>query len=120
MNRRDFVKYSLLTAGGVAGLGLRANHTLAQVAGGGTRTLIHVMLLGGADLRYLFVPDPKSSPEYAAAFWEARRSIYQYNAANTQLYPTYDAVFSALYRPVTDPASGLPRQTTVGFLGVRS
>ena len=41
------------------------------------RTLIHVMLLGGADLRYLFVPDPASAPEYAAKFWEARKSIYQ-------------------------------------------
>jgi uncharacterized protein (DUF1501 family) len=60
------------------------------------------MLLGGADLRFLFVPDPAASPEYAAKFWEARQSIYQYNAANTALYPDYNAVFSGQYTAATD------------------
>jgi uncharacterized protein (DUF1501 family) len=65
------------------------------------------MLLGGADLRYLFVPDPGSTLEYAAKFWGARRSIYQYNAANAALYPDYAAVWKNLYTSVTDPVMGL-------------
>ena len=110
MKRRDFLKYSLYTTmltGGSAALGLRATKALAATAGTPFgRTLIHVMLLGGADLRYLFVPDPGSSPEYATKFWDARSSIYQDNAANTTLYPNYNAVWSGLYAPTVDPVSG--------------
>ncbi len=108
MKRRDFLKYSLYTSMMTGGAGSRRAHSAQAVPympyG---RTLIHVMLLGGADLRFLFVPDPVASPEYSARFWQARQSIYQYNAANTALYPDYDATFSGLYTPATDTASGL-------------
>lgn len=110
MNRRDLLKYTLCAAalaGGRTGL--------AQVGGGVPfgRTLINVMFLGGADLRYLFVPNPVTDSEYAAAFWDARSPIYQYNAANAALYPDYLSVFdpdtpgSGLYAPVSDTLSGL-------------
>jgi uncharacterized protein (DUF1501 family) len=108
MNRRDFLKYSLYTGmmtSGTAALGLRTASAQAMGTPYG-RTLVHVMLLGGADLRYLFVPDPGAQPEYAAKFWEARQSIYQDDAANTALYPDYATVFSNLYTPASDTANG--------------
>ena len=110
MKRRDFLKYSLYTSmmtGGAAALlpGAASAQAVPYTPYG--RTLVHVMLLGGADLRFLFVPDPLASPEYAAKFWEARQSIYQYNAANTALYPDYNSVWSNLYTPTTDTTSGL-------------
>lgn len=111
MRRRDLLKYSLyatLATSGLTRFGLRP--AAEQMAGAGIaygRTLIHVMLLGGADLRYLFVPDPASAREYAAAFCNARKSIYQYNGANAAIYPDYGAVWRALYRSVTDLLTGV-------------
>ncbi len=76
------------------------------------RTLINVMLLGGADLRFLFVPDPATQPEYAAKFWEGRQGLYQSTAADLAQYPDFASLFdlanpsAGLYRLVTDPASG--------------
>jgi uncharacterized protein (DUF1501 family) len=104
MNRRDFLKRSMYTAlmsGGAASLGLgtpRVASAQAAIAYG--RTLVNVMLLGGADLRFLLVPEPGTP--YADKFWDARKSIYQYNPANTALYPDYLAVWNALYTPATD------------------
>ncbi len=108
MKRRDFLKYSLYTSmmtGGAAALLPGAAGAQAAPYTPYGRTLIHVMLLGGADLRFLFVPDPVAAPEYAARFWEARQSIYQYNAANTALYPDYNAVFAGQYTAATDGAT---------------
>jgi uncharacterized protein (DUF1501 family) len=111
MQRRDFLKlslYSALLAGSATQL------ARAQMGGGSYgRTLINVMLLGGADLRHLFIPDPATQPEYAAKFWEARQSIYQSTAANAALYPDYPSLFNAadpaagLYRIINDPVSGV-------------
>jgi uncharacterized protein (DUF1501 family) len=104
MNRRDFLKRSMYTAlmsGGAASLGLgtpRVASAQAAIAYG--RTLVNVMLLGGADLRFMLVPEPGTP--YAEKFWDARKSIYQYNPANTALYPDYLAVWNALYTPATD------------------
>ena len=96
-----------MSSGAMGFGGLRLASAQTQAAGTPYgRTLINVMLLGGADLRYLFVPDPLSEPEYAAKFWDARQSIYQYNGANAALYPTYDTVWDGLYTSVTDSASG--------------
>ena len=64
------------------------------------RTLINVMLVGGADFRHLFVPSPDFNPDYVNRFWAARRSIY------TQNYSDYAAMFAAEYRLVNDPLSG--------------
>ncbi len=108
MNRRDFLKYSIYTTmmlGMTTRLGVQTANAQAATSYG--PTVINIMLLGAADLRYLFVPHPGSAPEYATAFWNARKSIYQYNAANTTLYPDYDAVFSGLYTPSTDIPSGV-------------
>ncbi len=101
MKRRSFLKYSVgsaLLAGTNVGfnLGTAQAHSTASYG----RTLLNIMLLGGADLRYLFVPDPTLVPEYAAKFWEARSSLYQDTPANAAQLPDYDAVWSNLYTPV--------------------
>jgi len=73
----------------------------AGTASGFQRTLINVMLLGGADLRHLFVPDPGSP--YAAKFWEARSDIYRDNTKNRAKYATYEDVWADLYLQTTAP-----------------
>jgi uncharacterized protein (DUF1501 family) len=102
MKRRQFLK-SGLCATALLGLSSGIAPRLASAAIGGglpfKRTLINLMLLGGADLRFLFVPDPSTA--YAVKFWEARQSLYQDTTANTTLYPTYNAVWNNLYLPVT-------------------
>ncbi len=60
MKRRDFLRNALGTSAmlglGAAGLTPRLANALAPV--GFQRTLVNVMLLGGADMRFLFVPEP--------------------------------------------------------------
>ena len=81
MDRRSFLKGALYTAGsvGVAGSALSpsdlwACSTLPQ------RRLINVTLVGGADLRQVFVPEvpPQEAllTPYAQAFWKSRASLY--------------------------------------------
>lgn len=116
MNRRKFMRYAfhstLIVAGGAA---LRLRAARAQTAPYG-RTLVNIMLLGGADLRHLFVPDPAAMPEYAERFWAARSSIYQDTAANADLYPDYDAVWANLYTPASDGVSRFGIHTSAGWL----
>jgi uncharacterized protein (DUF1501 family) len=119
MKRRDFLKYSIYTSmmtGGAAALlpGTASAQAVPYTPYG--RTLVHVMLLGGADLRFLFVPDPGTQPEYAAKFWEARQSIYQYNAANTALFPDYATVFSGQYLPASDGVSSFGINNNAAWL----
>ena len=102
MKRRQFLKSSVY-ASAMLGFSTGLAPRLAHAAIGGglafNRTLINLMLLGGADLRFLFAPVPATA--YATKFWEARKSLYQNNVANTTLYPTYDAVWTDLYLPIT-------------------
>lgn len=101
MKRRQFLKSSVY-ASAMLGLssGFASRLARAAIAGGlpFKRTLINLMLLGGADLRFLFVPEPGTA--YATKFWETRKELYQNNATNTTLYPTYEAVWTGLYLPV--------------------
>ncbi len=118
MNRRVFLKRSMQTAivgGGAAtlGLGVAKNaHALPGIPHG--RTLINVMLLGGADLRFLLVPEPGTA--YADKFWEARRSLYQDTPANTALYPDYISVWNNLYTPATDGVTTFGIHNNAGWL----
>ena len=103
MKRRDFLKNTL---GASAMLGLGAGMTprlvnaLAPSDFGFQRTLVNCMLLGGADLRYLFVPEPGTA--YADKFWEARSDIYLSTAQNQAKYGTYADVWADLYQPTVD------------------
>lgn len=101
MNRREFLKNTLVSA---AALGMAANLDwrlasafAAELMAESDRTIINTMLLGGADLRYLFVPDPTTA--YATKFWEARQNLYRNNAANRAKYTIYEDVWADLYLP---------------------
>ena len=88
MKRRDFLKYSLYATammGTIPSFGVRvANAAAIPGASPFGRTLVNIMLLGGADLRFLFAPAPGSA--VADKYWEVRRAIYQSTAADRQQY----------------------------------
>lgn len=97
MRRRRFI--AGLTGIAMGGAMLRPRRANAQSAP--ARTLVNIMLIGGADLRHVIVPSPTFDPSYVNAFWAARRGLY------TQNYADYAALFAAEYRPVSDPLSGM-------------
>lgn len=73
MNRRDFLKFSMLaSAAGSIGLPFSAfaNH------GGNHKLLVNVMLLGGADFRFLIAPNPAKDPDYANVYANARENLF--------------------------------------------
>lgn len=63
------------------------------------RTVINVMLFGGADTRFIFMPEPlHSSPTfYVDLIWAARAGLYPGD------YSDYKAMFDAEYDLVADP-----------------
>ena len=81
MERRNFLK-SIFYTSVVSGAGLVLPSTGAFAFTTGTpipRTLVNLMLLGGADLRFLFIPhpdDPLPGTGYINKFWEKRSSLY--------------------------------------------
>ena len=96
MDRRNFLKTSLLaSAAGVGALsGLSSRAAFAQAtctAPVMPRTVINVMLYGGADTRFFFMPAPNhtSATGYLDLIWAARAGLYP-NA-----YPDYATMFAA-------------------------
>ena len=124
MKRRDFIKsifYTTSAVGTVSTLGLPLDRALA--AGNPfpelNRTLVDVMLLGGADLRFLFVPHPDEplTQDYIPPFWAARKALYQFYSASAGTTIGYEN-----YRDLWDgvPANDLPPlYETVEFDGFR-
>ena len=104
IKRREFLRQSLLAslAAGVAlGRPTRVLGAECQVVDI-PRTLVNVMLQGGADLRYLFMPSPGHfDSTYVNLIWEARKALY------AEEYSNYLQMFDNEYSPVTDPVSGL-------------
>lgn len=97
MDRRDFLKRTIYTAsmmGAALYFTLPASKAFASSAALTNRVLVNVMLLGGADLRFLLVPEPGTP--YADKFWEKRKSLY----VSDTLYPSYQACFDDLYDSV--------------------
>jgi uncharacterized protein (DUF1501 family) len=101
MKRREFLKTAACSAVSM-GLFGHAGPRSAFAAVTPQRTLVNTMLVGGADMRYLFVPSPGSA--YADTFWNARQSIYNGDGAPT--YTTYDQAWADLYLP-TDSGTGI-------------
>ncbi len=105
LDRRAFLRRSLWAA---AGAGLVMGHNMPAWAAGECalsdvpRTLVNVMLQGGADLRYLFMPAPEHPDgAYIELIWGARRSLYDASYANFQ------QMFDAEYLRVSDPLGGV-------------
>ena len=116
MNRRDFLKLSLCSAT-LFGSALPFKFSSAAL-GSYQRALVNVMLLGGADFRYLFVPNPTKDPLYGLKFWQSRQPIY--NAySNDPKYPQYSIFGEAwldLYQAPNDTAATFGIHKNAGWL----
>jgi len=101
-SRREFLRQSLY-ASLVAGLATgKPARTMAMScpAVDMPRTLVNVMLQGGADFRFLFMPAPDHpDATYLKLTWEARRSLYD------SVYASYTQMFGQEYDQVKDPIS---------------
>lgn len=102
LSRRQFLRRLVAGSAIMAGLPLLPGATL-QAAGTVPRTLINLMLYGGADLRYLFAPDPLSAnPVYVQQYWQARRALYDGS------YSDYASMYTAEYTTVgSSPSFGI-------------
>lgn len=98
MKRRSFLK-GISGYAALYGTGLGASFSFSDVqALGAQRTLVNIMLVGGADFRFLLAPSPGTA--YADIFWSARKSLYRYTSTDQAVYNTYDDVWNDLYLPV--------------------
>ena len=99
MKRREFMRRTMLATAVGAGVGmglpvssLAATCTLENHP----RTLVNLMLYGGMDSRFLFMPSPGHfSANYLEKIWAARQAIY------TENYPDYATMFANEYLPVS-------------------
>lgn len=96
MKRRDFLKTTIYGTS-LLGLAQGPASRSASAATTAQRTVVNIMLRGGADLRYPLVPVPGSA--YADAFWRARQDIY--NTSPATAYAGYDQAFNDLYLPAS-------------------
>lgn len=78
-----------------------ASHNLFADVPQTDRRLVNVMLEGGADFRFVFVPAPDYDPTYVEQFWSARAALY---AAGD--YADYASMYDSEYITVTDSESG--------------
>lgn len=118
MNRRHFMKSTLLA---FAALGMGAPALLAKGAWahhGQTvvnRILVNNMLLGGADLRYLFAPAPNHAT--APAYFQARRNLFtQASDGSNANYLNYDQLYADQYLETTFGSETFGIHRTAGWL----
>lgn len=104
MRRREFIRNSTLAsiaAGGqlgLPGLGFAQSCPVVDLP----RTVVNVMLQGGADFRFMFMPSPgHADSDYVDMIWAARQAIYD------SAYQSYQEMFDSEYDLVTDPLAGL-------------
>lgn len=100
MKRREFMRRTML-ASAIAGTGVGLGLPLTSMAASCTlenrpRTLVNLMLYGGMDSRFIFMPSPNHFDQnYPDKIWTARQVLY----ANT--YPDYTTMFNNEYLPVS-------------------
>lgn len=105
ISRRSFLCRTIsasLAAGVLAGQpGLLLAQDQACIPQDMPRTLVNVMLQGGADFRYLLMPSPgHPDSQYVSLLWSARRPLYDAS------YASYEEMFNNEYLLTTDPQSG--------------
>jgi uncharacterized protein (DUF1501 family) len=103
MKRREFLRKSLLSSAAVgAGMSLPGQVMAACDTVSMPRTLVNLMLYGGMDSRFVFMPSPgHPDANYVSEIWQARQNLYP------AAYPDYASMFLNEYEPVIDPLSGL-------------
>jgi len=111
LNRRNFLKqsmYASLAAGASLSVPARVLadcHLATPDAWAMPRTLVNIMMYGGMDSRFIFMPDPNhdidvSDTDYLNKIWLARAGLYD------SAYTTYQEIFDNEYIAITDPDSG--------------
>jgi uncharacterized protein (DUF1501 family) len=114
MKRRDFLRAGLFSAAAISGLGAALPVSVARAAHSATavpRTLVNIMLLGGSDLRFAFVPDPLTHDAvYVDQFWTARSNIYR------QGYADYATMYAAEYTTVSNGGFSFGIHNSCGWL----
>ncbi|HFD31900.1 MAG TPA: DUF1501 domain-containing protein [Gammaproteobacteria bacterium] len=96
MKRREFLKTSAYSSALVGGTSLSLSSKVFSSPGygdGNGKILLNTMLLGGADLRHLFVPPPTT--DYGIEFWAARKSIF-FGGANWDPNASYTADYDEI------------------------
>lgn len=94
MKRREFLRNSIYASLATsAGISLPLNAMAACSPVDMPRTFINLMLYGGMDSKFLFMPVPNhlSDNNYVNKIWAARANLYTGN------YPTYEDMFNAEY-----------------------
>lgn len=107
MKRRDFLTRCGLVAfaGGLGASPLMPRNVLADacVQADMERTVVNLMLQGGADFRFAFMPAPNHpDTSYLNAIWSARQGLYSSD------YTSYAAMFENEYLLTQDPLGGHP------------
>ncbi|NIM71571.1 MAG: DUF1501 domain-containing protein [Xanthomonadales bacterium] len=104
LNRREFLRnalYASLAGGTALGLTWPTRALAACGAVAMPRTLVNLMLYGGIDSRFVFMPSPgHPNTSYLDKLWAARENLY------TTAYPDYASMFGAEYGLVADPLGG--------------
>ncbi len=115
LNRRQFVRSALLgTTACAAGLQM----PIPAMAGVGDPVLAHVMMFGGADLRWVFAPDPHQiaaaggNMDIANEYWLAREILFtnMWNGGVPGVpaaYADYEAAYDDHYLPVANEGFGI-------------
>ncbi|MEH6590217.1 MAG: DUF1501 domain-containing protein [Halioglobus sp.] len=119
MYRRDFTQSVLLGAITASAqsllLPLRAAAAQCSNYPSMDRTVVNVMLNGGADLRFLFMPAPNDGgldPSHLDLIWRARKNLY--TDFRDDPLVAYEEMFNALYNTVqateSHPAFGIHKR----------
>ncbi len=102
MKRRDFLRNSMVASVAAgAGMGLPLNAMAACSAIDMERTFVNLMLYGGMDSKFMFMPAPNHlDGNYVDKIWAARANLYPTINPPTNIYPSYADMYGAEYLPV--------------------